>query len=249
VTFDSDKKFAVIQNGKGLENASVDVDIPVDPSVDTPVKESFTFVTYFRILASPLTWLTPLAYMTSFGLELAIDSNFANILFSLFNKKRPRFGQTQAGYYTSIFGFLNFVTRPLGGYIGDVIYRYFGTKGKKGWTILCGLIMGASFLAGGLYLQNIRRSGDESLPILIGVFSVASIFSELANGACFALVPHYNLPHNGFMSGLVGASGNFGGIIFAIVFRLQTEVGRACWIIGTICMAVNALLIAIPTVP
>ena len=25
----------------------------------------------------------------------------------------------------------------------------------------------------------------------MGVFSVTSIFSELANGACFALVPHY----------------------------------------------------------
>lgn len=95
-TFDNDKKSADLQNGNELEKASA------NPSVGTPVKGSFTFVTYFRILASPLTWLTPLAYMTSFGLELAIDSNFANILFSLFNKKRPRFGQTQAGYYTSI---------------------------------------------------------------------------------------------------------------------------------------------------
>ena len=47
------------------------------------------------------------------------------------------------------------------------------------------------------------------------------------------------------MSGLVGAFGNFGGIIFVLVFRIQTDVGKACWIIGTICMAVNALLIAI----
>ena len=45
------------------------------------------------------------------------------------------------------------------------------------------------------------------------------------------------------MSGLVGAFGNLGGIIFALVFRLQTEVGKACWIIGVICIAVNALLV------
>ena len=104
------------------------------------------------------------------------------------------------------------MTRPLGGYIGDVIYRFYGTRGKKAWIILCGLIMGATFLAGGLYLQSIQRSGDASrmflctveeylliadffvVPILMGVFSVTSIFSELGNGACFALVPH--LPHN-----------------------------------------------------
>ena len=109
----------------------------------------------------------------------------------------------------SVSGFLNIVTRPLGGYVGDVVYRLYGTKGKKAWTILCGLIMGATFLAGGLYLQNVQRSGDASrmflttievycllifflvVPIFMGVFSVTSIFSELANGACFSLVPHY----------------------------------------------------------
>jgi NNP family nitrate/nitrite transporter-like MFS transporter len=58
-----------------------------------------------------------------------------------------------------ISGFLNIVTRPLGGYFGDVLYRSFGTKGKKIWTLLCGLIMGVSLLAGGLYLQN--RINDE----------------------------------------------------------------------------------------
>ena len=30
------------------------------------------------------------------------------------------------------------------------------------------------------------------------------------------------------MSG-VGALGNLGGIIFALVFRLETETGKACW--------------------
>ena len=32
------------------------------------------------------------------------------------------------------------------------------------------------------------------VPILIGVFSLTSFFSELGNGACLALVPHF--PHN-----------------------------------------------------
>ena len=57
-------------------------------------------------------------------------------------------------------GLLNLVTRPLGGYIGDVAYRHYGTKGKKFWTLLCGLVMGASLLAGGFYLQNRRLSGN-----------------------------------------------------------------------------------------
>ena len=94
---------------KGLENARVnthpvqEVDvIPLNLTVDNAVKGSPNLVTYIKILTSPMTWLPPLAYMTTFGLELAIDSNMGNVLFSLFNKKRPGFTQTQAGYYTSI---------------------------------------------------------------------------------------------------------------------------------------------------
>src|SRR6202034_2214874 len=96
---------------------------------------------------------------------------------------------------------------PFGGYFGDVIYRKFGTKGKKYLTLLCGLVMGASFLAGGLYLQNNHAAPDcewayvkcarnsltyISVPTVMGVFAVSAIFSEVGNGANFSLVPHCN---------------------------------------------------------
>ena len=94
---------------KGLENIRVNThqfqegDVTrVNSTFDNAGKGSPTLVTYIRILSSPMTWLPPLAYMTTFGLELAIDSNMGNVLFSLFNKKRPDFTQTRAGYYTSI---------------------------------------------------------------------------------------------------------------------------------------------------
>ena len=104
VTFDINKND--FQNkDKELENVRVNTDQEQERDVtlvDSSVKGSPTLVTYFRILTSPQTWLPPLAYMTSFGLELAIDSNMANVLFALFNPKRPDIGQTRAGYYTSI---------------------------------------------------------------------------------------------------------------------------------------------------
>jgi NNP family nitrate/nitrite transporter-like MFS transporter len=94
-----------------------------------------------------------------------------NVLFNLFSKKLGGFDQNRAGYYTSILwvpfmvqrgelteflnsGFLNLITRPVGGYLGDVIYRKYGTKGKKFLTLFCGIVMGVGFLAGGVYLQN-----------------------------------------------------------------------------------------------
>lgn len=71
--------------------------------------------------------------------------------------------------------------------------------------------MGASFLAGGLYLQNNHAAPDckwaymkygrnslmyISVPTVMGVFAVSAIFSEVGNGANFSLVPHCNSYNN-----------------------------------------------------
>ncbi|KAF8804928.1 putative high affinity nitrate transporter [Phlegmacium glaucopus] len=234
---------------KDLEGATVIVE-PVNAliksTLDIAVNESLTWRTAFKLLASPITWLPALAYLTTFGIELAIDSKMADLLFSLFKTKRPGFDQTTAGYYTSILGFLNLFTRPFGGYLGDVLYRrHSGTNGKKVLTLLCGIIMGASLVGAGFYLQNNRVSGGAQLPVLMGVFSVVAIFSEVGNGANFSLVPHCNPYNNGVMSGLVGSFGNLGGIIFALVLRFQTEVGKAFWIMGVISIILNILVIPI----
>ncbi|KAJ7139302.1 nitrate/nitrite porter [Mycena epipterygia] len=238
---------------KALEEGAVQVhpveelDGNVKSMVDIAVNESLTLKTAMVILANPLTWLPALAYLTTFGLELALDAQMESVLFTLFNKRLGGFDQNKAGYYTSIFGFLNLVTRPLGGYLGDVVYRKYGTKGKKYLTLLCGLIMGAGFLAGGLYLQNNHAAPHlPQLPTIIGVFAVAAIFSEIGNGANFSLVPHCNAYNNGVMSGIVGGFGNLGGILFALIFRFQPAMGKAFWITGATSMAINLLLVPVP---
>ena len=49
------------------------------------------------VCTNPLTWLPALAYMSSFGYELAIDANLANVYFGMYNKTKG-FGQTRSGY-------------------------------------------------------------------------------------------------------------------------------------------------------
>ncbi|KAH9478950.1 Nitrate transporter [Psilocybe cubensis] len=241
---DSEKAIVSITDPATDSDASDGV--VVQSTVDIAVNETLTAAVALKLLVSPLTWLPALGYLTTFGIELAIDSSMSGVLFTLFSKRRPGFTQTTAGYYTSIFGLLNIVTRPLGGYLGDVIYRYYGTRGKKVWTVICGLIMGASLLAGGFYLQNHRTANDAQLSVLMGIFSVAAIFSEIGNGANFSLVPHCNPFNNGFMSGLVGSFGNLGGIVFALVFRFVPQVGKAFWIMGVLSIAINVLILPIP---
>ncbi|KAF5334644.1 hypothetical protein D9611_011951 [Ephemerocybe angulata] len=217
-------------------------DVPVIKStVDIAVNEALTLKTALKIVSNPLTWLPALAYVTTFGFELALDAKMADVLYTLYNKRLDGFDQKTAGYYTSVFGFLNIVTRPFGGYVGDVVYRRWGTAGKKWWTLACGLIMGASTIGGGFYLTG---TTVPHLAIVMGVFCVAAIFSELGNGANFALVPHCNAYNNGVMSGIVGAAGNTGGILFTLIFRMQPA--KAWWIMGVVCVAINAGLAVIP---
>ena len=36
-----------------------------------------------------------------------------------------------------MYGLLNVITRPMGGYIGDLLYPRVGVEGKKLWMIFC----------------------------------------------------------------------------------------------------------------
>jgi len=48
------------------------------------------------------------------------------------------------------------------------------------------------------------------------------------------------------MSGLTGAFGSLGGIIFVLIFRFQTAAGKGFWIMGIISVVINLLLLPIP---
>jgi len=213
----------------------------VTSEVDVAVNRPLTWAIARDVMLNPLTWLPALAYLTTFGYELAIDSSLANILFALYASKS--FGQTKAGDITSTYGLLNFLTRPFGGYLGDVVYRKYGVPGKKYLTLACGAIQGVLSMALGFYIDS-RKKPD--LATVIGVMVVLAIFNEMGNGANFALVPHCNPYSNGLMSGLVGASGNLGGVFFALIFRFQPlPHGKALWISGIVCLVLNALLVFI----
>ncbi|KAF8329332.1 nitrate/nitrite porter [Cantharellus anzutake] len=204
-------------------------DHPVS-EVDVAINQNLTSKMALEIAINPLTWLPALAYLTTFGFELALDSSMANILFSLY--KSPHFGQTKAGYFTSIVGLMNVWTRPFGGYLGDVVYRRFGVPGKKVLS-----------LAMGFYIDSTKHP---DLTTVIAILTILVIPNEMGNGANFSLVPHCNAYSNGFMSGIVGAFGNMGGIFFALIFRFQPlPLGKALWISGIIAIVVNALLIPI----
>ncbi|EPS25438.1 hypothetical protein PDE_00371 [Penicillium oxalicum 114-2] len=179
-------------------------------------------------------------YACSFGSELAINS----ILGTYFEKNFPHMGQTKTGQWAAMFGLLNVVFRPVGGLLGDFLYRSTGSLwSKKLLLTSLGLLMGAFELAIGF-------SNPKSEATMFGLIGGLALFLEACNGANFALVPHVHPYANGIVSGIVGGFGNLGGIVFAIIFRYHgSDYAKSLWIIGAISLAANLALSWVRPVP
>jgi NNP family nitrate/nitrite transporter-like MFS transporter len=188
-----------------------------------------------KIMCSLQTITLMAAYVCSFGGELAINS----ILGSYYLKNFPYLGQTTSGRWAAMFGLLNVVTRPAGGFFGDLIFKWTNRNlwAKKMWIHFVGVMSG-------IFLIVIGKLDSKDLDTMMGLIALMAIFLEAGNGANFALVPHVHPHANGIVSGLVGASGNLGGIIFAIIFRYNgTHYARVFWIMGCIIIGLNVTFI------
>lgn len=191
-----------------------------------------TFKETIRVMFAPQTLVLSFCYFNSFGAELAINS----ILSRYYRKNFPQLDQTTAGQWAAMFGLLNVVTRPLGGIIADVLFKWRPSLWiKKFWIHFLGVVTGAL-----LIVIGVVDSHDTST--MFGLIACMAVFLEAGNGANFALVPHVNPHANGIVSGMAGATGNFGGIIYAIVFRYNgTNYSKSMWIIGVMCIGMNVI--------
>ena len=68
--------------------------------LDYAVSEPLSLGLALKVLSTPLTWLPALGYFTTFGYQIAIYANLANVLLSLYES--PTFGQTEAGYVSGV---------------------------------------------------------------------------------------------------------------------------------------------------
>lgn len=202
-------------------------------------------------VAFSLPTLTQCAcYFVTFGCELSINSILS--AFDIEASGKPAWSQSYAGDWAAMYGLLNVVSRPLGGYIGDLLYPLVGVEGKKFWMIFCMTPNATKSDPVGAVVQGIVLiciGAIPNIPIhaLIGATAAAAIFTEAANGANFAVVPHVHPARNGIVSGLTGAAGNVGGIVFSLVFRFEgTNYHKAYWIIGVISVILPLTVCWIP---
>lgn len=161
--------------------------------------------TDWSILADWRIWALTMAYAMCFGMELTFD-NVASLHFV----DTFHLNQSQAGFWAGIFGFMNLFARALGGIASDKAGRKFGMRGK-------GLLLAGVLLLEGAGLILFAQAG--SLMMAIICMLTFALFLKMSNGATYGIVPFVNAKNVGLVSGIVGAGGNLGGMLFGFLFK------------------------------
>ncbi|MEP7318272.1 MAG: MFS transporter [Panacibacter sp.] len=186
--------------------------------------------TDYTVLKDWRIWALALAYAVCFGMEITFDGVAALHFTDTF-----KLSLAAAGFWAGTFGMMNLFARALGGILADKVGNKYGMKGK-------GLLLAAVLLLEGLGLILFAQSG--SLAFAIGSMFFFALFLKMANGTTYAIVPFINEKNIGLVSGIVGAGGNVGGMMFGFLFKSETiTYVQAFTYIGYIVIAVSAIVV------
>jgi len=164
--------------------------------------------TDWSVLADWRIWALTLAYGCCFGMEITFD-NVASLHFV----DSFKLSQSSAGFWAGIFGGMNLFARALGGIVSDKVGARWGLRGK-------GILLAAVLLLEGIGLMAFAAAGSFAIAI-VAMLSFA-LFLKMANGATYGIVPFVNEKNIGLVSGVVGAGGNLGGMMFGFLFKSQS---------------------------
>ena len=172
-------------------------------------REKFgTKTDWSAVLGDWRVWALTIAYAMCFGMEITFD-NVASLHFV----DNFHLSQASAGFWAGCFGFMNLFARALGGITSDKIGARFGMKGK-------GLLLAGVLLLEGIGLILFAQAA--TLAIAIVMMLTFALFLKMSNGATYGIVPFINQKNVGVVSGIVGAGGNFGGMMFGFLFKSES---------------------------
>ncbi|KAF9701486.1 hypothetical protein EKO04_000666 [Ascochyta lentis] len=213
------------------DNEALQSDTQMYTTASTELIQKPSLTSILRTMTSPQTLVPAACYFCTFGAELSINS----ILGNYYTHHFPTLTLQDSGNWAAMFGLLNGVARPLGGWLSDAAYRRSNNSvwAKKAVLHTYGILTGVLLIVIGVLNPKEQNT-------MFGLVGAMAVFLEGGNGADFGLVPHVHPHANGVVSGFTGAMGNLGGIVFAIVFRYNgKDYGRVFYIIGAVVIGVN----------
>jgi NNP family nitrate/nitrite transporter-like MFS transporter len=156
-------------------------------------------------LANLNMWILFVQYGCCFGVEITMINAAA-----LYFKEEFDLSTESAAAVASIFGWMNLFARGVGGFLSDMANAKWGMRGRL-------VVQVISLVAEGMLV--IIFANMRTLAAAICVMIVFSCFVQAAEGSTFGIVPYVNPAVTGSIAGIVGAGGNVGGVVFAVIFR------------------------------
>ncbi|WP_298474057.1 MFS transporter [uncultured Maribacter sp.] len=168
---------------------------------------------FLEVLKDYRVWILFLVYAACFGMELTVYGTMDDYLQNRFGLSR-----TFAGNLVLSFALMNIFARTLGGYFGDMFGKSKGLKGRV-------LFLAAILAVEGIVLSTFSTATSLAVGM---VFLIAfSLSVQMAEGATFSVVPFINKKAIGSISGIVGAGGNVGAFIAAMVLKSKSAVAES----------------------
>jgi len=163
-------------------------------------------------------WMLAITYGACFGVEIFIHGVAASYYVD-------RFGLTlaSAGMAAGSFGLLALFARALGGITSDRIAGPFGLDGRT-W-LLFGLMIGE-----GLGLLAFSSMG--TVELAIAAMLAFGLFTHMACGATYALVPFIDRKALGGVTGIIGAGGNIGAVAAGFLLKFSGNLPSALYSLG-----------------
>ena len=184
-----------------------------------PEKKSVTG-NYIKALEDPRVWILFVIYGACFGIELTVNNVAALYFVDYFD-----LSLVAAGFVAASFGLMNLFARTLGGIFGDNFGSLWGLKGRSVWLFICLLFEGIA-----LMIFSQMHVLFLALPSLI----VFSLFTQMAEGATYSVVPFINKKALGAVAGVVGAGGNAGAVLAGFLFKNMIDWSEAFMVLGVV---------------
>lgn len=182
---------------------------------------------YFEALKDSRVWVLFLIYGACFGIELTVNNVAALYFADYFD-----LGLVAAGGVAASFGLMNIFARTLGGIFGDNYGALWGLKGRAFWLFICLFCEGLALM---LFSQM------QVLFLAIPTLILFSLFTQMAEGATYSVVPFINKKALGAVAGVVGAGGNAGAVAAGFLFKGSINWSEAFLIIGMVVTAASFL--------
>ncbi len=175
---------------------------------------------YFKALRDYRVWILFLIYGACFGIELTVNNTAALYFYDYFDVNL-----VTAGAIAASFGLMNIFARTLGGIFGDNFGSIWGLKGRTFWLFIV-------LLGEGIALMIFSQMSV--LFLAIPMLIVFSLFTQMAEGATYSVVPFVNKKALGAVAGVVGAGGNAGAVAAGFLFKGAMEWNDVFFTIGVV---------------